>query len=159
MMKEFLTRLRFFFFRPRQGELDEELQFHLEQATESFIAAGMAPEEAQRQARVLFGGVEAARENCREEQPGWWLGTVVQDVRYALRGFRRAPVFAVTVIATLAQLQQFSVWWTEFSFAACPTGTTTAWYRSDWCNRSNGRSSRWVAFITSGMISRSRLPR
>jgi putative ABC transport system permease protein len=102
MMKEFLTRLRFFFFRPRQGELDEELQFHLEQATESFIAAGMAPEEAQRQARVLFGGVEAARENCREEQPGWWLGTVVQDVRYALRGFRRAPVFAVTVIATLA---------------------------------------------------------
>jgi putative ABC transport system permease protein len=102
MMKEFLTRLRFFFFRPRQGELDEELQFHLEQATESFIAAGIAPEEAQRQARVLFGGVEAARENCREEQPGWWLGTVVQDVRYALRGFRRAPVFAVTVIATLA---------------------------------------------------------
>src|ERR1700685_1326673 len=102
MMKEFLTRLRFFFFRPRQGELDEELQFHLEQATESFIAAGMAPEEAQRQARVLFGGVEAARENCHEEQPGWWLGTVMQDVRYALRGFHRAPVFAGTVVATVA---------------------------------------------------------
>jgi putative ABC transport system permease protein len=102
MMKELLTRMRFFFFRPRQGELDEELQFHLEQATESYIAAGMTPEEARRQARVLFGGVEAARENCREEQPGWWLGTVAQDVRYALRGFHRAPVFAVTVMATLA---------------------------------------------------------
>jgi putative ABC transport system permease protein len=102
MMKELLTRMRFFFLRPRQGELDEEMQFHLEQATESYIAAGMTPEEARRQARVLFGGVEAARENCHEEQPGWWLGTVAQDVRYALRGFRRAPVFAVTVIATLA---------------------------------------------------------
>jgi putative ABC transport system permease protein len=102
MMKELLTRMRFFFFRPRQGELDEELQFHLEQATESYIAAGMTPEEARRQARVLFGGVEAARENCHEEQPGWWLGTVAQDVRYALRGFHRAPVFAVTVMATLA---------------------------------------------------------
>jgi putative ABC transport system permease protein len=102
MMKEFLTRLRFFFFRPRQAELDEELQFHLEQATESYTSTGMTPEEARRQARVLFGGVEAARENCHEEQPGWWLGTVMQDVRYALRGFHRAPVFAVTVIATLA---------------------------------------------------------
>jgi predicted permease len=30
------------------------------------------------------------------------MGTVAQDVRYALRGFRRNPVFAVTVIATLA---------------------------------------------------------
>jgi putative ABC transport system permease protein len=95
MMKEFLTRMRFLFSPPRQGELDEELQFHLEQATESYIAAGMTPEEARRQARVLFGGVEAARENCHEEQPGWWLGTVAQDVRYALRGFHRAPVFAV----------------------------------------------------------------
>ena len=30
------------------------------------------------------------------------MGTVAQDVRYALRGFRRNPVFTVTVIATLA---------------------------------------------------------
>lgn len=31
-MREFLTRMRFFFSRSRQGELDEELQFHLEPA-------------------------------------------------------------------------------------------------------------------------------
>ena len=29
MMKEFLTRARFFFFRRSPAELDEELQFHL----------------------------------------------------------------------------------------------------------------------------------
>ena len=81
MMNEFFTRARFFFFRRRPAELDEELQFHLEQATESNIAAGMTPEEARRQARVQFGGVEAAREQSHEQKPGWWLGTLVQDVR------------------------------------------------------------------------------
>ena len=30
------------------------------------------------------------------------MGTVAQDVRYALRGFRRNPVFTIAVIATLA---------------------------------------------------------
>ena len=102
MMSELFTRMRFFFFRRKQGQLDEELQFHLEQATEANIAQGMTPAEARRHARVLFGGVEAAREQCHEQKPGWWLGTLTQDVRYALRGFRRNPVFALTVIATLA---------------------------------------------------------
>jgi putative ABC transport system permease protein len=102
MMKESLTRVRFFFLRRKPAELEDELQFHLEQATEFNLAAGMDPEEARRQARVQFGGVEAAREQSHEQKPGWWLGTVVQDVRYALRGFRRSPVFALTVIATLA---------------------------------------------------------
>jgi len=102
MMKEFLTRARFFFFRRSPAELDEELQFHLEQATEFNLAAGMDPEEARRQARIQFGAIEAAREQSHEQKPGWWLGTLMQDVRYALRGFRRSPGFALTVVATLA---------------------------------------------------------
>jgi putative ABC transport system permease protein len=107
MISECLSRLRFFLRQSlpkstRQGEFDEEFQFHLEQATEANIAAGMLPEEARRLALVDFGGVERTREQCHEQRPGWWLGTVAQDVRYALRGFRRNPVFTITVIATLA---------------------------------------------------------
>jgi putative ABC transport system permease protein len=102
MMKEFLTRVRFFFFRRKPAELEEEFQSHLEQATEFNLTAGMDPEEARRQARIQFGAIEAAREQSHEQNPGWWLGTLVQDVRYALRGFRRNPVFALTVVATLA---------------------------------------------------------
>ena len=102
MMREFLTRLRFFLSRKKQNEVDDELQFHLEQATEARITAGMAPAEARRQAMIELGGVERTREQCHEQRPGWWLGTVKQDVRYALRGFRRNPVFTITVIATLA---------------------------------------------------------
>ena len=107
MMAEWLTRMRFlvrqvFRRRGRQSDLDEELQFHLERSIEANKAAGMTPEEARRQALVDFGGVERTREECNRQRPGWWLGTVAQDMRYALRGFRRNPAFAVTVIATLA---------------------------------------------------------
>jgi predicted permease len=82
--------------------LDEEIRFHVEQATEAKVAAGMSAAEARRQALVEFGGVERTREQCHEQRPGWWWGTVLQDVRYGLRGFRRNPVFAVAAIATLA---------------------------------------------------------
>jgi predicted permease len=102
MMSEFWTRLQFLILRRPQSELDEELRFHLEQSAETKIAAGMTAQEARRQALIEFGGVERAREQCHEQRPGWWLGTVEQDVRYALRGFRRNPAFTLTVIATLA---------------------------------------------------------
>jgi predicted permease len=102
MMKALLTRLKFLAFRRPAEELDEELRFHVEQSTEANIAAGMTVQEARRQALIEFGGVERAREQCYEQQPGWWMGTVEQDVRYALRGFRRNPMFTIAVIATLA---------------------------------------------------------
>jgi putative ABC transport system permease protein len=86
----------------RQSELDEELQFHVEQATELNLASGMSLSEARRHALVEFGGMERTREQCHQARPVWWLGTVAEDVRYALRGFGRNPVFTITVIATLA---------------------------------------------------------
>jgi putative ABC transport system permease protein len=107
MIPAFLTRLRFLLRqtvlkRRRQRELDDELRFHLEQATEAKMRAGVTADEARRQALIEFGGVERAREQCHEQRPGWWMGTVAQDVRYALRGFRRNRAFTVTVIITLA---------------------------------------------------------
>jgi putative ABC transport system permease protein len=105
MMTEFLTRLRFFLGRRKPGDrvrdLDDELAFHIEQSTQRNIVAGMAPNEARRAAMVEFGGVERTREQCNEQRPGWWMDTAMQDVRYALRGFRRNPMFTVTVLATL----------------------------------------------------------
>ena len=86
----------------RRGEVDEELEFHLDQATNVRVAAGLTREEARRQALVEFGGLERMREQCHQARPGWWLSTVVEDVRYALRGFGRNPVFTIAVIATLA---------------------------------------------------------
>jgi putative ABC transport system permease protein len=101
MANKFLNWLRILLIRRKPGELDEELRFHVEQSVERYVAAGMTPDEARRQAMVEFGGIERTREQCHEQRPGWWMGTVAQDVRYAFRGFRRNPLFTVTVLATL----------------------------------------------------------
>src|SRR5580698_8559483 len=111
MMREFLTRLKFLILRRPKSELDQELRFHVEQSTERNVAGGMTSEEARRQALIEFGGVERAREQTYEQRPGWWLGTVAQDVRYALRGFRRNPVFTIAPMptASVATTAVFSV--------------------------------------------------
>ena len=88
MISELWTRLRFLVHGRSQSELADELRFHVEHATEANMAAGMTTEEARRQAMIEFGGVERTREQCHEQRPGWWIGTVAQDVHYALRGFR-----------------------------------------------------------------------
>lgn len=107
MIKQWLKRplhlLRQTIFpRRRQSELDEELQFHLDQTIQAKTAAGLSAEEARRQAFIEFGGVERTREEVNQQRPGWWLETVAQDVRYALRGFQRSPGFTLTVVVTLA---------------------------------------------------------
>jgi putative ABC transport system permease protein len=101
MFKRLLTRLRFLVMRRTRREVDDELEFHLAQQIDANIAAGMTPGEARRQAVIAFGGVERTREQCREERPEYRVETLLQDVRYALRGFRRNPVFTFTVVVTL----------------------------------------------------------
>jgi putative ABC transport system permease protein len=83
-------------------DLENELQFHLDQSVRANIAAGMTASEARRRALIDFGGVEQAREETWRQRPGYVLETLLQDVRYALRGFRRNLGFTLTVIVTLA---------------------------------------------------------
>jgi putative ABC transport system permease protein len=101
-LRALLSRFRFMLLRKNAAELEDELRFHVEQATISNLAAGMSVKDARRQALVGFGGIENTREEAYRQRPGWWLETLLQDVRYALRGFRRNPLFTVTVIVTLA---------------------------------------------------------
>ena len=100
---DLLLRLRaLLIWRRVEHELDEELRFHVEMQTRKNRAAGMDAREAARRARVQFGGVEQAKEECRDARGIGWIETLLQDVRYALRGFRRTPGFALTVVATIA---------------------------------------------------------
>src|ERR1700734_3535158 len=102
MIREFVSRVRFFFSGKRRREVDEEIQFHLDRETEANMARGMTPEEARRKAAIAFGGRERAREQCREERPSWSLESLWRDVRYGLRGLGRNPMFSAMAVLTLA---------------------------------------------------------
>lgn len=85
-----------------ESELDEEFAFHMEMATQRFIAEGVPPDEARRRAAVEFGGATRFREEVREARFFAWLQQAGRDVRYALRGMRHRPGFVVAILLTLS---------------------------------------------------------
>lgn len=93
---------RVFRLGPTDGDVDAELESHIALDTEAGVRAGLSEEEARRNAMLRLGGMEQARQSYRDRRTLPWLENTLRDVRYALRGFRRNPLFAFTVIATLA---------------------------------------------------------
>jgi predicted permease len=85
----------------RESDLREELQFHLERETERLQAAGVPLDAARLQARQVFGGVEQVKDECRDARGTAIVDDLVRDTLYAFRSFRRAPLAAVTIVATL----------------------------------------------------------
>lgn len=83
-------------------ELANEFAFHLEKATEKYIAEGMNPADARRQALIAFGGMEKQKEFARDSWGVNSLRDLGSDVRFALRQLRKNPLFAGLATATLA---------------------------------------------------------
>jgi predicted permease len=102
-VRQFVLRLRSLFRHEElDGELGAEMNTHLGLAIEENIQKGMSPEEARRQALIRFGGRERAREEHRESRTWPTLDEFQQDLRYALRSFRRDRSFVFVAILILA---------------------------------------------------------
>jgi predicted permease len=94
-------RLQTLFSRRRVlEELDDEIQFHLDQQTSEYVAAGMDREEAGRAALRSFGNRTFLKERVMETWMWSTLDQLGQDLRYGFRGMRRdvgTTVFAILI--------------------------------------------------------------
>jgi putative ABC transport system permease protein len=93
-----------------EDDVERELAFHLESRVADLVAMGASEHDARERARHEFGDLDDARrymvrvdndieisQRRRDHVQMLW-----QDITYALRRIRSAPVFALTAILTLA---------------------------------------------------------
>jgi predicted permease len=88
--------------RRRYDDLSVSIQEHLEEKIEELVELGIPYQEAVQIARREFGNVTLLEERSRETWQWPALESIWSDVRYALRQLIKSPVFAVTVILTMA---------------------------------------------------------
>ena len=102
--------------------VDWEIEHHMNERIDELIASGYTRAAAEAEARRAFGNVGRIRRELRgidrdverRMRIGQWLETVMQDIRYGLRGLRSNPGFALALMLTLglgigANVAMFSV--------------------------------------------------
>ncbi len=82
-------------------ELDDELQFHLEERAADLIRRGMTPDAAAREARRQLGNRLRITESSREVKLLVWFESIVTDLRLGLRMLRKNAVVSAAAVLSL----------------------------------------------------------
>ena len=96
-------RLRALLLRRRaERDMRDELEFHVEMQARKLREAGLSEADANSRARAQFGSRAHVEDQCRDARGTAFVDALARDILYAFRTFRRAPLAAITIIATIA---------------------------------------------------------
>jgi predicted permease len=88
--------------RSVEQDLADEVGSYLDLATRRKMKQGLSETEARRAAQIELGGAEQVKEQVRQVRLGYWLETLLKDVRFGLRSLAKSPGFTFAVLLTLA---------------------------------------------------------
>jgi len=93
--------LNWFRRRRLEGDLDRELQYHVDRRVTDLIHSGLPEPEARRRVALELGGATQLREEVRDIWLTRWLRDFVYDLRFSARSFLRSPSFTATAVLSL----------------------------------------------------------
>ena len=95
--------------RSIEGEIDDELRFHLDMHAAALMRSGLSESTAREEALREFGNIDFTKRYCEAQDEAGeramrfseWMGELRHNIGYAVRTFRRNPGYAAVAVLTM----------------------------------------------------------